>query len=104
MKKFAAARNFSSKFALTFRSTDVRPFVLDGIPAVSFGHYAAPGVSPIHTEYDVPESVSVAALDEESGFMADFAAFLAEVKRFPIPRTISPEIKKEAEKYRTALQ
>ena len=49
------------------RSTDVKPFVHLGIPAVSFARYSPDGIAPIHTVHDVPESISprLIALDAD---------------------------------------
>jgi len=103
MEKFARKKRFSSEFRLSLRSTDVRPFVSEGIPAVSFARYTPKGIAPIHTVYDTPEAISAFSVKRDSRYIAAFASYLADAKEFPIPREIDPKLKEEADQYKARL-
>ena len=99
MTDFAKEQRFSTTEKYVLRSTDVKPFVYRGVPAISFARYAGDSIAPIHTEYDTPFSVTAESIERDSKYICAFTAYLANAKEFPIPRTIDKQMRKEAKEY-----
>lgn len=99
MEQFAKEKGFSATSKLVLRSTDVKPFVYAGVPALSFARYAGDNVAPIHTHYDTPDAVTAESILKDSRFICDFTEFLANATEFPIPQTIDEQMAKEAKEY-----
>ena len=99
MTDFAKEKHFSTTEKYVLRSTDVKPFVYRGVPAISFARYAGDSIAPIHTEYDTPFSVTAESILKDSQYICAFTTYLADAKEFPIPRTIDKQMRKEAKDY-----
>ncbi|MBQ7095142.1 MAG: DUF4910 domain-containing protein [Clostridia bacterium] len=99
MEGFAKEKKFSATSKFILRSTDVKPFVYAGVPAISFARYAGDEVAPIHTHYDTPEAVTPRSIIRDSRFICDFTAFLVNAEEFPIPRIIDEQMEREAKEY-----
>ena len=81
------------------RSTDVKPFVHLGIPAVSFARYSPDGIAPIHTVHDMPESISPRMIALDAEIICKFTRQVMDAEVFPIPRTVDEKLKKQADDY-----
>lgn len=99
MTDFAKEQHFSTTEKYVLRSTDVKPFVYRGVPAISFARYAGDSIAPIHTEYDTPYSVTADSILKDSQYICAFTAYLANAKEFPIPKAIDKQMRKEAREY-----
>ena len=99
LRKFAMDHEQPTEVRYVLRSTDVKPFVAAGVPAVSFSRYANTNVAPIHTEYDTPDAVSVENIIADTEYIASFVEYVANADSFPIPRKIDKGLKKEAKDY-----
>lgn len=99
LKEFAAQQRVVTDVRYVLRSTDVKPFVHAGVPAVSFARYAAPGIAPIHTEYDTPDAVSAEMILKDTAYIIAFVTEMANAETFPIPREIAEDMKKEVDEY-----
>ena len=88
LRKFAMDHEQPTEVRYVLRSTDVKPFVAAGVPAVSFSRYANTNVAPIHTEYDTPDAVSVENIIADTEYIASFVEYVANADSFPIPRKI----------------
>ena len=99
LRSFALEHAHATDVRYMLRSTDVKPFVAAGVPAVSFSRYANTNVAPIHTEYDTPDAVSVENIISDTEYIASFVEHVANAEVFPIPRKIDKGLKKEAKDY-----
>ncbi len=99
LKDFAERKKVVPDVRYVLRSTDVKPFVYYGVPAISFARYAPSGIAPIHTKYDTPEAVSAEMILKDAAYITDFVDEMATTENFPIPREIAEDMQKEAEEY-----
>ncbi|MBQ1411446.1 MAG: M28 family peptidase [Oscillospiraceae bacterium] len=80
-------------------SSDSTPFADKGVPALSFARFAAPTAAPIHCRYDLPEVLSMAQLEKDIAFIAEFTRRMAMSAVCPIGREIPEKVKTELDEY-----
>ena len=80
-------------------SSDSTPFADKGVPAISFARMAPASQATIHNRYDTPEVLSPARILEDSIYIAEFTASMADAVKCPVKREIPEKVKKELDEY-----
>lgn len=80
-------------------SSDSTPFADKGVPALSFARLASPNAAPIHCRYDTPEVLSMAQLQKDIDFIAEFTRRMADSAVCPVGREIPEKVKTELDEY-----
>ncbi len=80
-------------------SSDSTPFADKGVPAVSLARLAKTDVAPIHGRYDRPELLSMAQMQKDIAFIAEFTRRMADAAVCPVSREIPDKVKKELDEY-----
>lgn len=80
-------------------SSDSTPFADSGVPAVSLARIAGGNVAPIHCRYDLMDVLSMAQLEKDIGFIAEFTRRMADAACCPVSREIPENIRKELDEY-----
>ena len=80
-------------------SSDSTPFADHGVPALSFARLAADNAAPIHCRYDLPEVLSMAQMEKDIAFIAEFTRRMAMSAACPVSRDIPEKIKTELDEY-----
>ena len=97
LEKFMKRHRFSASVRYAIRSSDSNSFVYFGVPAVSFARYAPAGIAPIHTRYDIAETVSAKRLLEDARIIAKFTESVANQADFSME--ISEKIRSDVNEY-----
>ena len=80
-------------------SSDSTPFADKGVPALSFARLASPNAAPIHCRYDLPEVLSMAQMEKDIAFIAEFTRRMAMSAVCPVGRDIPEKVKTELDEY-----
>ncbi|MBR2098499.1 MAG: hypothetical protein IJ926_02320 [Firmicutes bacterium] len=80
-------------------SSDSTPFADKGVPAVSLARIAGGLVAPIHVRYDTMEVMSMAQMEKDIAFIAEFTRRMAVSAACPVSRTIPESVRKELDEY-----
>jgi len=80
-------------------SSDSTSFADKGIPAVTFARAAGNAVAPIHCRYDRKDVVSLAQMQKDTDFIAEFTRRMADAMHCPVKREISEKLRKEIDEY-----
>ena len=80
-------------------SSDSTPFADKGVPALSFARLASPNAAPIHCRYDLPELLSMAQMEKDIAFIAEFTRRMAMSAACPVSREIPEKVKTELDEY-----
>ena len=80
-------------------SSDSTPFADKGVPALSFARLAGGNAAPIHCRYDLPEVLSMAQMEKDIAFIAEFTRRMAGAACCPVSREIPEKVKKELDEY-----
>ena len=80
-------------------SSDSTPFSDKGVPALSFARLASPNAAPIHCRYDLPEVLSMAQMEKDIAFIAEFTRRMAMSAVCPVGRDIPEKVKTELDEY-----
>ena len=80
-------------------SSDSIPFTDNGVPAVNFARFAAPGAGFGHDRRDVMDFLSAAALKKTMVNAFTFTDRVANAPVFPFERRVSDEMKAKVDKY-----
>lgn len=80
-------------------SSDSTPFADHGVPALSFARLASGNAAPIHCRYDLPEVLSMAQMEKDIAFIAEFTRRMAMSAACPVSRDIPEKIKTELDEY-----
>lgn len=80
-------------------SSDSIPFAEQGVPAVNFGRFAAPGGAAIHSRYDRLDALSPDALASTLRVARTFADRVVNAAVFPFERIIPDDIAEKVDKY-----
>ncbi len=80
-------------------SSDSTPFADKGVPALSFARLASPNAAPIHCRYDTPEVLSMAQLQRDIAFLAEFTRRMADAAVCPVSREIPEKVKTQLDEY-----
>ena len=80
-------------------SSDSTPFADSGVPAVSLARIAGGNAAPIHCRYDVMDVLSMAQLEKDIAFIAEFTRRMADAACCPVSREIPENVKKELDEY-----
>ena len=95
----ACEHNFSINVKQDIYSSDSTPFADQGVPAVSFCRFGAPGAAFIHCRHDVIKYLSADALGATAGFVHTFASSSVNTAVFPVPRTMPANMVEKVDKY-----
>lgn len=96
---FLAKHRFPASVRHATRSSDSNSFVYHGVPAVSFARYAPSSAVPIHTRYDVVETVSAKRLLYDMKLIAQFTEYVTNALDFSVSMSISEKIKTDVAEY-----
>lgn len=80
-------------------SSDSIPFTDNGVPAVNFARFAAPGAGFGHDRRDVMDFLSAPALKKTMLSSFTFAERVANAPVMPFERKVSPEMKDKVDRY-----
>ena len=80
-------------------SSDSTPFADKGVPALSFARMASDNAAPIHCRYDLPELLSMARMEQDIAFIAEFTRRMAMSAACPVSREIPEKVKTELDEY-----
>lgn len=80
-------------------SSDSTPFADKGVPALSFARLAGGNAAPIHCRYDLPEVLSMAQMEKDIAFIAEFTRRMANAAVCPVSRDIPEKVKTELDEY-----
>ena len=80
-------------------SSDSTPFADKGVPALSFARLASPNAAPIHCRYDTPEVLSMAQLQKDIAFLAEFTRRMADAAVCPVSREIPEKVRTQLDEY-----
>ena len=80
-------------------SSDSTPFADKGVPALSFARLASGNAAPIHCRYDLPEVLSMAQMEKDIAFIAEFTRRMADAAVCPVSRDIPEKVKTELDEY-----
>ncbi|MBO4420110.1 MAG: Zn-dependent exopeptidase M28 [Oscillospiraceae bacterium] len=80
-------------------SSDSTPFADKGVPALSFARMASDNAAPIHCRYDLPELLSMARMEQDIAFIAEFTRRMAMSAACPVKREIPEKVKTELDEY-----
>jgi len=80
-------------------SSDSTPFADNGVPAVSLARIAGGNAAPIHCRYDRMEVLSMAQLEKDIRFIAEFTRRMADAACCPVSREIPENVRKELDEY-----
>ena len=80
-------------------SSDSTPFADKGVPSLSFARLASGNAAPIHCRYDLPEVLSMAQMEKDIAFIAEFTRRMATSAACPVSRDIPEKIKTELDEY-----
>ena len=80
-------------------SSDSTPFADKGVPALSFARIASPNAAPIHCRYDLPEVLSMAQMEKDIAFIAEFTRRMAMSAACPVGCEIPEKVKTELDEY-----
>ena len=80
-------------------SSDSTPFADSGVPALSLARIAGGNAAPIHCRYDLMDVLSMAQLEKDIRFIAEFTRRMAESACCPVSRDIPENIRKELDEY-----
>ena len=75
------------------------PFADKCVPAVSLARIAGGLVAPIHVRYDTMEVMSMAQMEKDIAFIAEFTRRMAVSAACPVSRTIPESVRKELDEY-----
>ncbi len=96
---FLSKHRFPGSVRYAIRSSDSNSFVYNEIPAISFARYAPPGVTTIHSRYDVMSVVSEKQLLKDSQIIAKFVEYVANKSDLSEFSAISDKIKTDVSQY-----
>ena len=80
-------------------SSDSTPFADHGVPALSFARLASGNAAPIHCRYDLPDVLSMAQMEQDIAFIAEFTRRMADSAVCPVSRDIPEKVKTELDEY-----
>ena len=80
-------------------SSDCIPFADNGIPAVNFVRFGAPGAADCHNRNDDLRPLSAEALEYTAEFVREFSDRMVNAYMFPVAREIPKEIVDKVNKY-----
>ncbi len=80
-------------------SSDSTPFADKGVPSLSFARLASGNAAPIHCRYDLPEVLSMAQMEKDIAFIAEFTRRMATSAVCPVSRDIPEKVKTELDEY-----
>ena len=80
-------------------SSDSTPFADHGVPALSFARLASDNAAPIHCRYDLPEVLSMAQMEKDIAFIAEFTRRMAMSAACPVSRDLPEKVKTELDEY-----
>ena len=80
-------------------SSDSTPFADHGVPALSFARLASGNAAPIHCRYDLPEVLSMAQMEKDIAFIAEFTRRMAMSAACPVSRDLPEKVKTELDEY-----
>ena len=95
----AAELGFPVHASLGVYSSDSTPFADKEVPSLSFARLASPKAAPIHCRYDLPEVLSMAQMEKDIAFIAEFTRRMAVSVVCPVAREIPEKIKTELDEY-----
>lgn len=95
----AAELGFPVHASLGVYSSDSTPFADKEVPSLSFARLASPKAAPIHCRYDLPEVLSMAQVEKDIAFIAEFTRRMAVSVVCPVAREIPEKIKTELDEY-----
>ena len=94
-----AELNFPVEAKIGVYSSDSTPFADHGVPALSFARLASGNAAPIHCRYDLPEVLSMAQMEKDIAFIAEFTRRMADSAVCPVSRDIPEKVKTELDEY-----
>ena len=80
-------------------SSDSTPFADHGVPALSFARLASGNAAPIHCRYDLPEVLSMAQMEKDIAFIAEFTRRMAMSAACPVSRDLPEKVRTELDEY-----
>ena len=80
-------------------SSDSTPFADHGVPALSFARLASGNAAPIHYRYDLPEVLSMAQMEKDIAFIAEFTRRMAMSAACPVSRDLPEKVRTELDEY-----
>ncbi len=80
-------------------SSDSTPFADHGVPALSFARLASGNAAPIHCRYDLPEVLSMAQMEKDIVFIAEFTRRMAMSAACPVSRDLPEKVRTELDEY-----
>ncbi|MBQ4411061.1 MAG: Zn-dependent exopeptidase M28 [Firmicutes bacterium] len=99
LRYLGAELNFPVASRTGVYSSDSTPFADKGVPAVSLARIASGLVAPIHVRYDTMEVMSMAQMEKDVAFIAEFTRRMAVSAACPVSRTIPESVRKELDEY-----
>ena len=99
LRYLGAELNFPVASRTGVYSSDSTPFADKGVPAVSLARIAGGLVAPIHVRYDTMEVMSMAQMEKDVAFIAEFTRRMAVSAACPVSRTIPESVRKELDEY-----
>jgi hypothetical protein len=99
LRYMGAELNFSVESRTGVYSSDSTPFADKGVPAVSLARIAGGLVAPIHVRYDTMAVMSMAQMEKDIAFIAEFTRRMACSAACPVKRDIPENVRKELDEY-----
>lgn len=99
LRYMGAELNFPVEARTGVYSSDSTPFADKGVPAVSLARIAGGNAAPIHCRYDTPAVLSMAQMEKDIAFIAEFTRRMACSAACPVSREIPEKVKTELDEY-----
>ena len=99
LRYMGAELNFPVEARTGVYSSDSTPFADKGVPAVSLARIAGGNAAPIHCRYDTPDVLSMAQMEKDIAFIAEFTRRMACSAACPVSREIPEKVKTELDEY-----
>ena len=99
LRYMGAELNFPVEARTGVYSSDSTPFADKGVPAVSLARIAGGNAAPIHCRYDTPAVLSMAQMEKDIAFIAEFTRRMACSTACPVSREIPEKVKTDLDEY-----
>ena len=99
LRYMGAELNFPVDAHTGVYSSDSTPFADKGVPAVSLARIAGGNAAPIHCRYDTPDVLSMAQMEKDIAFIAEFTRRMACSAACPVSREMPEKVKTELDEY-----
>ena len=99
LRYMGAELNFPVESRTGVYSSDSTPFADKGVPAISLARIAGGLVAPIHVRYDTMAVMSMAQMEKDIAFIAEFTRRMACSAVCPVKRDIPENVRKELDEY-----